>query len=115
MIHFCLAIAGTTLNRSRILHKAGKYSLQQNFHHKIIQSYTKKYRISPKSRVRLSTSKCRSTISEAVRYDGQNHFPKSVEKRRRCAGAGCKTAGRVICSKCDVGLCLKCFEIYHSL
>lgn len=53
--------------------------------------------------------------ASSLRYDLKAHFVRPVIKKRRCAGESCKTIGRTICGKCDVGLCVHCFEKYHLL
>lgn len=50
-----------------------------------------------------------------LRYDYKGHFVRPVVKKRRCAGDSCKTIGRTICGKCNVGLCVRCFENFHTL
>lgn len=58
---------------------------------------------------------CRT--DEEVRYDGYFHYPKYSEKRLRCKLETCNVKSQVICSKCDVHLCLNknnnCFYEYH--
>ncbi|RVE42918.1 hypothetical protein evm_012446 [Chilo suppressalis] len=98
------------INNSWILmRQSGKDISQLAFRREIVQTYLRNYGTAPKPGGRPSTSR----VLEGIRYDGVNHFPKSIERKRRCAGVNCKTIGRVICTKCDVGLCLKCFEQYH--
>ncbi len=56
------------------------------------------------------------TVSDAFRLDRMNHFPRRPwnNKQRRCAGSNCKSTIRQECSKCDVGLCIDCFQTYHT-
>lgn len=55
-------------------------------------------------------------ISDDIRYDGRNHYviPTPEKRRRRCAGEGCCSSIRTMCEKCDVGLCIECFKIFHT-
>jgi hypothetical protein len=58
--------------------------------------------------------------AEAVRLDGQNHWPQNVaQQQRRCRLAGCKQRSVVWCTKCKVYLCMKkdknCFIEYHTV
>lgn len=51
------------------------------------------------------------------RFDGLQHYIKKIVKKRRCAGLYCKkktSAVRTQCGKCNVGLCVLCFEHYHT-
>jgi hypothetical protein len=57
--------------------------------------------------------------TDAVRRDGQNHWPVfSATVPRRCRVAGCKARSCLSCSKCRVYLCVKrehnCFVKYHT-
>lgn len=54
------------------------------------------------------------TVQNTLRYDGIDHLVEPIEKKRRCAGDTCKSIGRTVCGKCDVGLCIKCFASYHK-
>lgn len=54
---------------------------------------------------------------EEVRYDEYRHYAKYSEKRLRCKLESCNQKSQVICSKCNVHLCLNknndCFYEYH--
>jgi hypothetical protein len=57
--------------------------------------------------------------TDAVRRDGQNHWPVfTAMVPRRCRVAGCKARSCLSCSKCAVYLCVKrehnCFVKYHT-
>lgn len=52
------------------------------------------------------------TLLPAVRFDGMHHYVAPC--RRRYAGTDCKSFGRTMCTKCDVGLCVPCFAKYHT-
>ncbi|KAI4459501.1 hypothetical protein MML48_6g00004129 [Holotrichia oblita] len=79
-------------------------------------TYLTKYKNPPKSSGRVSTAAAStSRVSDDLRYDGLLHYIYVPEnKRRRCAGIDCKSRGRTMCSKCDVGLCIECFRIFHT-
>lgn len=66
----------------------------------------------PKSRKRTYQSR----MSLDQRYDERNHYIKITtdNKRRRCVGEMCTSVVRSECRKCDVGLCISCFEDYHT-
>lgn len=56
-------------------------------------------------------------VSAPSRLIGQ-HFPKKIQKRRRCHLCSLRTKRQqtfYLCSKCDTALCLEgCFEEYHT-
>jgi len=81
-----------------------------NFRREIVQIYLTKYKTPAKAAGRISLS--RNLIPD-IRLDRMDHFVISCN-RRRCAGIGCKSFGRTMCQKCDVGLCIKCFAPYHT-
>lgn len=111
---FTWLIDATINNAWILMRKNGRQIPQLDFRRELAQTYLQKYQNPPKAGGRPSTGKSGGRTVSGVRFDGINHFPKSQEKRRRCAGDDCKTVGRVICVKCDVGLCLNCFEDYHK-
>lgn len=47
-----------------------------------------------------------------ARYDGYHHFVVKQTKQTRCAH--CKTKTTTRCSKCDVGVHVKCFVGFHT-
>lgn len=53
--------------------------------------------------------------SDSPRFDNIGHFVRNTinKKQRRCRGNGCKSKVRTECLKCDVGLCIPCFQSYH--
>lgn len=51
-------------------------------------------------------------VSADVRYDGLEHYPASNETQLRCAS--CKGKAKYKCIKCDVGLHIDCFAVYHT-
>ena len=46
------------------------------------------------------------------RYDGMQHFVIRVDKRGLCKN-GCGKKVQYKCSKCDIFLCIDCYQIYH--
>lgn len=36
------------------------------------------------------------------------------KKRRHCAGDNYKSHIRTMCMKCDLGLCIPCFRVFHE-
>lgn len=59
---------------------------------------------------------------EGARFDERNHWPQVIpnDGRRRCQNLECPKRGaqaaktKTQCSKCGVGLCIQCFQPYHS-
>lgn len=99
--------------------KSGGVLPQLEFRREISKTYLKSYGVPPKAAGRTptaSTSVTLNRISDDLRYDQRNHLVVRVpdNKRRRCAGEGCSSSGRTMCSKCDVGLCIDCFYIFHN-
>jgi len=45
-----------------------------------------------------------------------NHWVSEVpnKKIRRCAGDNCKSHVQTMHLKCDLGLCIPCFRIFHE-
>lgn len=80
------------------------------FRREIVQAYLIKYKTNIKIPGRISLKR---NILPDVRFDRIDHFVISCN-RRRCAGLGCKSFGRTMCQKCDVGLCINCFASYHT-
>ena len=55
-----------------------------------------------------------SSGDNSVRFDGQNHWPAKGQKTKvYCKNYKCKARTSMICKKCDIYLCLNCFESYH--
>ena len=56
-----------------------------------------------------------STTPESIRYTDK-HYPRRVEKQRRCQFNKCHIKVRFICVRCDVGLCINNdhFINYHE-
>lgn len=108
------------INNGWQLHKKAGGSFQQlNFRREIANNYLKTYGSVPKGPGRPATSRSSITlnrVSDNLRYDRLDHLVESCpgNKRRRCAGEGCSSHVRTMCKKCDVGLCIPCFSIFHT-
>lgn len=85
-----------------------------DFRREITLYYCRHYGVLPKS---TGNRKRKASEGDAAsaRFDNLKHWPRNIPKRRRCAGETCKASPSTICAKCDVGLCIPCFESYHSL
>lgn len=53
-----------------------------------------------------------SALQRQSRFDRTDHFVIPQEKQTRCAQCHEKTTTR--CEKCDVGIHVKCFKLFHS-
>lgn len=96
---------------------SGKKLSQLDFRREIVKVYLTRYGSPPKGTGRPPTCVTGSRIPIDVRYDGIKHWIQKIEKKRRCAGEGCSTktsAVRTQCKKCNVGLCIDCFESFHT-
>lgn len=100
------------------LHRIEKGNMSQlEFRRQIANYYCKHYGKKPKQSGRPPITKRRhidDSVYTTLRFDGKDHLVIPISKRRRCAGELCTTSGRTACSKCDVGLCVKCFAEYHT-
>lgn len=102
-----------SINNAWVLsNTCGIISTQKDFRRRIALRYLEKFGVPPKGPGRKS----QSGIEIDQRYDNISHFVKPVNgnKRRRCAAPDCDSVGRTECSKCLVGLCVKCFEGFHT-
>lgn len=95
------------------LHRVAHPEITQlDFRREIALYYCGHYGVPPKS----TGNRKRKRESEdysSLRYDNLSHWPQR-SKRRRCALENCKGSVRTKCGKCNVGLCIDCFECYHS-
>lgn len=84
---------------------------QLRFRRKLVKAYFSAYNNPRKSAGR------KRPFTDAIRLDRTNHFPRKTwnNKQRRCAGSNCKSTIRQECSKCNVGLCIECFQTYHTV
>lgn len=102
------------------LYKKGGHKLTQlQFRREIVQVYLGRYGTERKGSGRPSiaiSSVSLNRISDDLRYDQQNHLLSNTEgkKRRRCAGEGCSSSVRTMCTKCKVGLCIEYNVIFHT-
>ena len=101
-----------------LLHKNSGGDLKQSdFKEQIAQAYLTRFGTPPlgAGRPRSYLTKGEKRVLEDMRYDGMQHYLVKTQdnKRRRCAGEGCKKRLSSMCSKCDVGLCLQCNLPFH--
>ena len=103
------------------LHRKGHKDVTQlQYRREIAQAWLIKFGTAKKVGGRPATSisslSC-NRVSDDIRYDGRDHFVVMTleNKRRHCAGDGCSSSGRTMCEKCNVGLCVDCFKIFHSI
>lgn len=101
-----------------VLYKSsGRPNTNLDFRRSIVSSYLMKYRSEPCTLGRPSSSSFLKSkkIKADSRFDRMDYLVCSVpnNKRRRCAMDNCSSVGRTQCKKCDVGLCINCFEAYH--
>ncbi|KAK3878121.1 hypothetical protein Pcinc_006171 [Petrolisthes cinctipes] len=90
----------------------GSALTQLQFRREIAVCYLQQFGNPPKGKGRKSSS---VPGQHAVRYDNIGHLVEPVQdNKKRCAKTGCTSIGRTQCSKCNVGLCVKCFIAYHS-
>lgn len=106
-------------NAWQIHRKSGGRMSQLEFRRSIVQTYLKTYGVPPRGpgRPAISTmSLSFNRVSDEFRYDGLNHLVTSTpnRKRKRCAGEGCSSHIRTMCQKCNLGLCIECFAIFHT-
>lgn len=95
--------------------KTGLNKTKLEFRREIVQVYLTKFGVIPKGPGRsLSLSSVPGHIRD-IRFDREDHLVVPVpNKKRRCAAAFCKSVGRTMCKKCDVGLCIDCFYTFHK-
>lgn len=87
---------------------------QLEFRRQIAIFYCKHYGVAPITPGPTRKRKMEGTVLESLRYDGVNHWPMNIEKKRRCAEDTCTSIVRTACKKCNIGLCINCFEKYHT-
>lgn len=97
------------------LHRVAHPEMPQlDFRRELALYYCGHYGVPPKSTGNRKRKIAQRDASN-LRFDNLSHWPKHIAKRRRCAGENCKASGRNMCVKCNVGLCIDCFESYHTL
>ncbi|MEL7309581.1 MAG: hypothetical protein AAGK05_18165, partial [Pseudomonadota bacterium] len=102
-------------NAWQLHRKSGGNLCLLSFRRRIAMSYLTKYgrpAIHPGKR----KSHEKGTLGAQSRFDGLHHYIQVPEgnKRRRCVGEFCKAVVRTECKKCDVGLCVQCFPMFHT-
>ena len=70
----------------------------------------------PKGSGRRISRRSGGPVLNSTRHDNIGHFarPVPMNKCRRCAAEQCQSVGQTMSGKCDVGLCVACFEDYHT-
>ena len=54
--------------------------------------------------------------AQNARHDQRSHLVILIpNNKRRCMGEECTSTVKTQCQKCDVGLCVFCFALYHTL
>lgn len=106
-------------NAWHLRRSSGNVQPQLDFRREMVQCYLSRYGVQSKGPGRPISSKrsiSLSRVSDDIRYDGMDHLVVSTpqKKKRRCAGDGCSSIMRTMCKKCDVGLCIECFSLFHS-
>lgn len=108
-----------TVQNAWLLHKKSGGGLSQfEFKEQIAQTYLTRYGTPPKGAGRPPSysTKGDKRVLEDIRFDGIEHYLVETQdnKRRRCAGEGCKKRPFSQCGKCNVGLCLACNLSFHT-
>ena len=90
--------------------QVGNNISQLNFKREIAMSYVKRFQNPPKKPGQKPTNLPGGTDS---RFDGLHHYVQATanDSKRRCSGELCKSKGK---TKCNVGLCVRCFKAYHK-
>ena len=112
-------LVDVTVQNPWLLHKkSGGTMIHRVFKEELAQIYLARYGVPPKKAMSLSmcSSGGRKRVSDELQYDGVEHYlVETPEKtRRRCAGENCAKRVASQCSKCNVGLCLRCNLSYHK-
>ncbi|XP_050024907.2 piggyBac transposable element-derived protein 2-like [Dermacentor andersoni] len=95
------------VNNAFQLYRIGTTKTELTFRRTIAVSYMKSYGTKP------LRGKSRQSLLEAQsRFDRIDHTVIPQEKQTRCAHCHEKTTTR--CEKCDIGVHVKCFKLYHS-
>lgn len=107
-------------NAWQIRRNGGHPQAQLDFRRELVNYYITKYGVARKGAGRPISSKrsiSDNRVSDDIRYDRMDHLVTSVpeNKKRRCAGEGCSSIIRTMCKKCQVGLCVSCFSVFHSV
>lgn len=113
-------LVDTAVHNAWQLHKkSGGGMAQLTFRREIATSYLRTFGVASKGPGRVAASKSSlsyNRVADGLRYDRLDHLliPTPEKKRRRCAGEGCIASVRTMCKKCNVGLCIDCFAIFHT-
>ena len=92
--------------------KSGGIMSLLQFRRTITVGYLTKFGQKPKAAGRPSTQE--NSIGSVVRFDQTGHFVGQNVKKMRCRGLNCTSIIRTVCKRCNVALCIPCFEGYHK-
>ena len=99
--------------------KANGKRTQLEFRRSIVKKYLTSFgrNSNGSSRPRIlkeSTVSCHGP--DEIRNDGCDHYVGYIcnNKRRRCAAEFCSSITRTQCVKCNVSLCIGCFQRFHQ-
>lgn len=111
---FTWLIDVTITNSWRLYVNSGYNVTQLEFRRTIVQKYLTQFKNTLKRKGRPSS--IISRVLEGIRNDSLDHhvIPTIDGKRKRCSGEKCTSSVRTMCSKCDVGLYVYCFKIFHT-
>lgn len=87
---------------------------QLNFRRDLVMAYLLMHKNPPKSAGRKPET---APGLNTLRFDKMDHWVQKTgnNKQRRCAGDNCTSTVQTDCSKCNVGLCINCFQPYHAI
>ena len=81
-----------------------------SFRRYVVLSYARKYGSTPKPGHRGRPAE--NDLFRNIRIDGLHHYVTQQDKQTRCRHCHEKTTTR--CTKCDVGLHVRCFVYFHT-
>uniref|UniRef100_A0A6P7GSQ4 PiggyBac transposable element-derived protein 2-like n=1 Tax=Diabrotica virgifera virgifera TaxID=50390 RepID=A0A6P7GSQ4_DIAVI len=114
---FTYLIDAALQNAWTIYRKSGKNISLLEFRRSICQTYLTTYKVPAKRPGKIGRAAGSDfRVSDCVRFDCKDHWIISVPegKRKRCAMPTCSSKGRTMCEKCNVGLCIACFKLFHT-
>jgi len=110
---FTWLIDVTVTNSWRLYVNSAYNVTRLEFRQTIVQEYLTRFKNAPKRKGRPSSTTSR--VPEGIRYDRLDHhvIPTIDGKTKTCVGETGTFSVKTMCSKCDVGLCVYCFKIFH--
>lgn len=85
---------------------------QLSFRRYIAKSYLQGHGTLPEKPGKKVAKATNPHVTDEVRYDGNNHWIEEATGKPACAECGGRTCEK--CSKCNVGLHVKCFKAFHT-